>query len=156
MAATPLIPSNPGWYTGYVPSALEWANVFSGKVDFPAPINQGGTGSQTVADANLKLQQRTILPGGVVSNISVLNCYGLDTVTAPVELQLPALTDVTPGDWIECVDIGYNAAANNIQVFSANGDLIFLWGVSATTQLINISGCRFVLVATETYWSMQW
>lgn len=37
-------PSNPGWATGYVPSAEEWIAVFSGKVDYPAPVGQGGTG----------------------------------------------------------------------------------------------------------------
>ena len=37
-------PSNPGWDTGYVPTAAQWTAAFSGKVDYPAPFGQGGTG----------------------------------------------------------------------------------------------------------------
>lgn len=47
-------PSNPGWATGFVPSAAQWAAVFSGKADYPAPVGQGGTGiTATPADGQL-------------------------------------------------------------------------------------------------------
>jgi len=158
MASLPpkIVPSNPGWFTGYVPSAIEWQTWWSNKVDFPAPVNQGGTGAQTVADANLMLQQRSVIPGGAVFTVNVLNVYALDTSVAPVELQLPPLSDTTPGDWIDCVDASYNAAVNNIQVFADGSDPLIMWGVGSNTQLINISGTRFRITATSTHWVMEW
>lgn len=150
-----LVPSNPGWYTGYVPSAQEWAQEWSNKVDFPAPVNQGGTGSQTIAGANNNLQQRILVPGGAVYVLNVLTRYGLRTSVAPVELNLPALATVNPGDWIDLLDVDYDAAANNIQVFCSGSDNLVMWGVEGTTALFNISGSRFVIVANSTYWSVS-
>lgn len=152
--ATP-VPSNPGWYEGYIPSAVEWATEWSNKVDYPAPINQGGTGSQTVAGANSNLQQRSLVPGGVVTNINTLQWYGPHTASAPVELNLPPLASVTSGDWIELLDVDYNAAINNIQIFCDGSDELVLWGVSGTTALINISGTRALIVANTSNWSVS-
>lgn len=40
-------PSNPGWATGYAPTAAEWEAAFSSKADYPVPFGQGGTGLTT-------------------------------------------------------------------------------------------------------------
>ena len=150
-----IVPSNPGWYSGYVPSAEEWAIEWSNKVDFPAPINQGGTGAQTVPLANGNLQQRLLVPGGAPYYLSVLTWYGLRTATAPVEVYLPLLSSVRDGDWIEMVDVDQNAATHNIQVFCQGPDQLQLWSVEGTTALFNISGTRAVAIACSTFWSIS-
>ena len=62
-------PTNPGWPTGYIPTAEEWEAAFSGKVDFPAPPSQGGTGN-------------TSLPANGQLLIGNGNGYSLNTLTA--------------------------------------------------------------------------
>ena len=44
-------PSNPGWATGYAPTAAEWEAAFSGKADYPVPVGQGGTGLKATPSA---------------------------------------------------------------------------------------------------------
>lgn len=44
-------PSNPGWATGYAPTAIEWAATWSGKADYPVVVGQGGTGLTANPDA---------------------------------------------------------------------------------------------------------
>lgn len=154
--AAPLVPSNPGWPTGYTPSAVEWANEWSRKVDFPAPINQGGTGGQTVATANANLQQRTILDGGAATSIATLTAYGLRTSTAPFELYLPALSTCTPGDWVDLVDVDFFAATNTIQIFASGSDRIKSYGIAGAVATMDVSGQQARLVAAIDGDTMFW
>lgn len=147
-------PSNPGWKYGYVPSAGEWNNTFGGKADYPVPVDQGGTGSHSVAGANASLQQRSVVAGGTTAAASVLNWYALDTAAGAITVTLPVITATTPGDWIELLDIGYNAAVNNITIQSPDAQ-VYLWGAGASSAVVNISGARIVVVSDGAKWTAK-
>ena len=79
-------PSNPGWASGYVPTAAQWAAVFSGKVDYPAPVGQGGTGltstpaaGQILIGTGSGFALSAIVAG---SGISVANGAGSVTISS--------------------------------------------------------------------------
>lgn len=149
-----IVPSNPGWFTGYIPSSEEWAHVFSGKVDFPAPINQGGTGAQTAPLANYNLQQRTIVPEGYAVPLTPLTRYGVATSTGHATLILPALASLQLGDWVDLADTDGQAATNTVTIQASGSDEINLFGTSASTQQINTDYGAAVLVVTSAGWVM--
>lgn len=150
-----LVPSNPGWYSGYVPSAAEWAQEWSSKVDFPAPIWQGGTGAQSADLANYNLQQRKLLQGSSPIQLLPLNFYGMKTSTAALILNLPPLSGVSDGDWVDLIDTDFNAASNNVTINAEGSDTLQLWGVSGASATISVSGTHVVAVANSGYWGVS-
>jgi hypothetical protein len=148
------VPSNPGWKFGYVPSPGEWANVFSGKVDYPAPIAQGGTGGQTAPAGNYNLQQRALLAVSDVAAIKPLTNYGLRTSTGHLEILLPSIATVADGDWILLTDVDYDAAANNVTISGSGANQIALHGVPASTQSITVDGGQALLIVKNGVWAM--
>ena len=145
-------PSNPGWATGYVPSSAEWNATWSGKVDYPASVSQGGTGGTTSAGAYYNLAQRQLLAAS--ADIVPLTFYGIRTSVGAMTLTLPSLSLVQLGDWIELADIDFSAETNNVTITASGSDQIALYGGSATSQTLNIAGVRTTLVANTTSWRM--
>lgn len=145
-------PANPGWPTGYVPSASEWAQAFSSKVDFPAPVSQGGTGALSSSGANYNILQRGLASADVAAQ--ALTRYGLRTGSGPFSVFLPPIASLAAGDWIDVYDVDFNAAVNNINVIASGTDQIYLFGVAAGTQTLNVSGVRATLVVNTSAWSM--
>ena len=86
-------PSNPGWETGYEPSAAEWASEWSAKVDYPAPPGQGGTGITSTPAAGQMLIgtgngfSLTNLTAG--SGINIVNAAGAVTISSPNSFSYP-------------------------------------------------------------------
>ena len=145
-------PSNPGWPTGYVPTASEWEQAFSAKVDYPAAVSQGGSGAMTAYGANYNIAQRSILSAS--SAVQLCTSYGIATSAAAISVFLPPLAGLQAGDWIDLYDVDFNAAANNVSVVAHGVDQISLYGTPAGTQTLNVSGVRCRLVANTTTWSM--
>lgn len=86
-------PSNPGWATGYEPSAAEWASEWSAKVDYPAPYGQGGTGVTSTPTAGQLLigngngfTLNTLTQG---SGINIVNAAGVITISSPNSFSYP-------------------------------------------------------------------
>ena len=86
-------PSNPGWATGYEPSAAEWASEWSAKVDYPAPYGQGGTGvTSTPTPGQLLIGNgkgftlNTLTQG---SGINIVNAAGVITISSPNSFSYP-------------------------------------------------------------------
>lgn len=144
-------PSTPGWKFGYVPSAGEWANAFAGKVDFPAPIAQGGIGAITAADGNYNLQQRGETNTATLA-AKPLTINSLRTDELSITVDLPLLGGLQPGDWIELIDTGYNAAVNPVLVQASGSDLIYHSGTPASSLSLFNNGVSCVLVVTTTGW----
>lgn len=145
------IPSNPGWKFGYVPSPGEWNNTFSGKVDYPAPLSQGGTGGQGAYDGNYNLQQRVEV-STPTQIAAALTAYSLRTDLHAIVVRLPSLADLIPGDWIDLTDSGFNAAANPITVAPAGADTIICNGVASTPLSLVTNGVECRLFATASGW----
>lgn len=139
------VPSNPGWKFGYVPSPGEWNNTFAGKVDFPAPINQGGTGGQNAYDGNYNLQQRAeiITP---TAQLSALTVYSIRTDLTSTTLSLPLANTCRAGDWINLFDTGNNASANYITVDASGADSILSDSSSVSSLVLQTNGVSCVLV----------
>ncbi len=139
------VPSSPGWKFGYVPSPGEWNNTFAGKVDFPAPLNQGGTGGQSAFDGNYNLQQRSevITP---VRDAAALTFYSVRTDLTATTIRLPASAVCKAGDWIDVFDAGANASANNITIAAAAGNVVMRNASSASTLILRNNGTRCILV----------
>jgi len=147
------MPSNPGWPYGFVPSADQWAAAFGAKVDYPAPVNQGGTGALTTAGGNYALQQRSLI-GATLTSLAPLSFNGIRTAVEAITLTLPALSGLQPGDWIDVADVDFNAHVNNITVNAVGLDLIFSYGVSAASQTLNVAGARVRFVVNVSSWCM--
>lgn len=146
-------PSNPGWPFGYVPTADEWADAFGGKVDYPAPLDQGGTGSTTSSGANYAFQQRRLI-SATLTSLTPLSFNGIRTAIEPVTLTLPLISGLQPADWIDVADVDYNANNNNITINAAGPDFIYAYGAAAPVQVLNIAGVRVRLVANVNSWCM--
>lgn len=145
-------PSNPNWPTGYVPSAAEWSVEWSGKVDYPAPVAQGGTGSTDAATANANLAQRALI-ASTPYTAARLTAYGVRTSTGAITINLPALANVTAGDWMTFVDVDQDAGANNITFAAASGDAILFAGASASSFSVGVDGATVSIVANAGEWS---
>jgi len=145
-------PSNPGWPTGYVPSAAEWSATFSGKADYPVPIAQGGNSSTTAYGANYNIQQRALV--AVSTSLQMLTSYGVQTSVGAFSLFLPPLSGLTPGDWIEIYDVDFNAETNPVTVTANGTDQIALYDGSAGSQTLDVAGVRVLLVVNATSWRM--
>jgi hypothetical protein len=146
-------PSNPGWVTGYVPTAAQWAAAFSSKVDYPGPISQGGTGATSSAGAAYNIEQRAlILSNGI--NLQPLTSYGVRTSLGAFTGYLPALSILMPGDWIDLYDVDYAASTNNFTITANGTDLIYLYASSGTSQALTISGVRVRFVVNQSGWRM--
>lgn len=141
------VPSNPGWKYGYVPSPGEWNNTFAGKVDYPAPLDQGGTGGQTAFDGNYNLQQRVEVTEST-STAAGLTFYSVRTDLTAATIALPPAASLKPGDWIDLFDSGFNAAANNIKVNAAGADTITSGVTTAASLLLQNNGVRCTLIVT--------
>lgn len=146
-------PSNPGWVTGFVPTSAQWAAAFSAKVDYPAPLNQGGTGATSAAAGNYALQQRQVVASTPV-NLAALTFYPVRTSLGAFALYLPALASLLTGDWIDVADIDANANANNITIHASGSDQIILYASAAGSQVINIAGTRARFVVNASSWRM--
>lgn len=149
-----LVPSNPGWFTGYIPSAEEWAAEWSAKVDFPAPIWQGGTGSQTAYGANYNIQQRALIDDTLATPLQLLTEYGVKADSGPATLLLPPIAQTIAGDWVSLTDIDGSAGTNIVTIQANGAELIDLYGTSATTQQIAVDWGSAVLVSTGFGWRM--
>lgn len=145
------VPSNPGWKYGYVPSPGEWADAFSGKVDYPAPLDQGGSGATSAAGANYNTQQRAEITTASVA-AKPLTIYSLRTDLAAIAVNLPLLASVNPGDWIQLLDSGFNALVNHITVNAAGSDQIYDDGVPETSMPLITNGIGCFLIASATGW----
>lgn len=139
------VPSNPGWTFGYVPSPGEWNNTFAGKVDYPAPVAQGGTGGQTEFDGNYNLQQRAEVIT-TTQAAAALTLYSVRTDLTATSIRLPVATTCKAGDWIDIFDAGANASANTITILAADGDAVMVNGTSTTSLLLVNNGARCILV----------
>lgn len=139
------VPSSPGWKFGYVPSPGEWNNTFAGKVDFPAPLNQGGTGGQNAFDGNYNLQQRDeiITP---TAELSALTFYSLRTDQSAMTLSLPPANTCKAGDWIELLDTGANASANNITITAPGTNVILSASSSVSSLLLQTNDVQCIFV----------
>lgn len=76
------LPSNPGWPTGFVPTAAQWAEAFSAKVDYPAPANQGGLGTM-IRPANGQFpigNNGSYSPGPLVPGLGLTVAAGAGTL----------------------------------------------------------------------------
>lgn len=146
-------PSNPGWVTGFTPTAAQWAAAWSGKVDYPAPIAQGGTGAQTAAAAAYAVLQRQLVATTPV-NLAALTVYSVRTSVAAISLYLPLLASLLPGDWIEVADVDFNANINNITIVGNTSDQIALYASSAGSQVLNVAGAKAVLFVNAGIWRM--
>lgn len=146
-------PSNSNWPTGYIPTAAEWAQSQSAKVDYPAPLNQGGTGATDAPTANYGLQQRGVIATTPYAALP-LNSYGLHTSVSALIVNLPALNSLQLGDWIDLYDMDFHAGTNNITITAAGADLINLFGTTSASQTLNIDGAKCKLVVGVTNWSM--
>lgn len=146
-------PSNPGWPFGFVPTSAQWAAAFSSKVDYPAPIDQGGTGAQTAAGANYNTQQRQLVATPTVA-AQPLTVYSARTGLSAITFSLPPLGGVSPGDWISIADVDFNANTNNITITANGSDVIALYGTTAGSQVLNVAGVQARLVANATYWRL--
>lgn len=146
-------PSNPGWATGYVPSATEWAAEWSSKVDFPAPIDQGGTGGQTSSTANYNILQRTLI-GTTPFNLDLMTVYGLQTSLSALSVFLPPLATTQLGDWIDLEDVDYNVNVNNVTITASGTEQIQLFGVGSNSQVLNVAGVRCRIWANNGFWSL--
>lgn len=131
-----------GWPTGYVPSAAEWAESQSMKADYPVAVDQGGTGGQTVGEANRNLQQRVLIDASPF-NAAVLTRYAVKTLSGAYTINLPKIGGTTGprnGDWIDIADADNNAGVNHITVNGASGDNILYQGSVNPSQVIIDSG----------------
>jgi hypothetical protein len=148
--ATPL---NPGWVQGFVPTAAQWNAEWSSKVDYPASLDQGGTGGTTAAGAEYNLAQRALI-ASTPFNLAAVTFYGVRTSVGAFSLYLPLLATLLPGDWIDIADIDFNANINNITVFGNTSDQIALYNASAGSQVLNVAGVRARLVVNAGIWRM--
>lgn len=146
-------PSNPGWIYGFVPTASQWAQAFSAKVDYPGPIGQGGTGAVTAQGAEYNIDQRVIVDSTAVS-MSAVTQYYVRTSVGAFTLYLPPLSTMVPPDWVDVADIDFNANVNNITITAYNTDQIVLYGSSASSQTLNVAGARTRLVVNNNTWRM--
>lgn len=140
------VPSNPGWAYGYVPSPGEWNNAFAGKVDYPAPVAQGGIGAQTSYGGNYNLQQRAQVLSSTVT-AAALTFYSVRTDLVACAIALPAANSCLPGDWIDIFDSGANAAVNNITITAASSDAIIRNATSTSSLILRNNGARCILVS---------
>lgn len=143
-----------GWPSGYVPTASEWAESQSAKADYPVPVDQGGTGGQTVPIANDKLQQRVLVGTSPYAVTTVFTRYAVKTLTGAYTLNLPPIGAFTNGDWIDIVDADGNAGVNNITVNASSGQNIRYNGSVGPSAAINISGSITTLVVEAGQWKM--
>lgn len=139
------VPSNPGWKFGYVPSPGEWNNTFAGKVDYPATVDQGGTGGQDAFSGNYNLQQRAQVITPTEAG-AALTFYSIRTDLTACALALPLASTCKPGDWIDIFDSGNNASINHITVNAAGSDTILSGGVSASLLLLSNNSARCIFV----------
>ena len=146
-------PSNPGWVTGYVPTAAQWAAAFSGKVDYPGPLSQGGTGATSSAGAAYNIVQRGVI-NATAFNLAVLTSYGVQTSGGAFSVYLPALSTLLPGDWIDVADIDFNANVNNITVVGNGTDQIVAYTSAAGSQVLNVAGVKVRFVVNASNWRM--
>lgn len=146
-------PTNPGWSTGYVPTADEWAAAFGGKVDFPAPIDQGGTGAQSAFSANYNIAQRELVSTTGVTAAG-LTFYGVKSSAGAIALNLPPLASLANGDWVQVIDIDNEAGTNNITITANGADEIDFNGSTATSQVIATNGAFAMLMVNSGIWTM--
>lgn len=146
-------PNNPGWALGFVPTAAQWNNEFASKVDYPAPVAQGGTGGVTAQVAVYNLLQRALI-GSTAFSLAALTVYGVNTSVGAFNLFLPLLATLEPGDWIEVADVDFNANVNNITVTAAMSDQIALYNAAAGAQVMNVAGSRARFVVNNSAWRM--
>jgi hypothetical protein len=139
------VPSNPGWKYGYTPPPAEWNNVFSGKADFPVPLDQGGTGGQTAATGNYNLQQRVQVETAT-KVLTPLTLYSLRTDLSAMALSLPPANTCLKGDWIELVDTGANAAVNKITVNASGADQILSDAASVASIMLQANNSQVTLI----------
>ena len=146
-------PSNPGWVTGFTPTAQQWAAEWSSKVDYPATLDQGGTSATTAAGAAYSITQRALI-ASTPFNLAPLTSYGVRTSVGAFSLYLPLLASLIPGDWIDIADVDFNANVNNISVVGNTSDQIALYATNAGTQVLSIAGVKVRLVVNAGIWRM--
>lgn len=146
-------PTNPGWSTGYVPTADEWAAAFSGKVDFPAPINQGGTGAQSAFSANYNIAQRSLIAASGVT-VEALAFYGINSSVGAITVDLPPLASLANGDWIQFIDIDNDASTHNITITANGSDEIDLNGSLSSSKVLNVNGVYAMIMVNDGVWTM--
>ena len=144
-------PSNHGWPFGFIPTAQEWADAFSGKVDFPAPLSQGGTGGSDAYSANYAIQQRAVISTSGQTAF-LLTQYGLDTNSVALTVNLPPVSDGGNGDWITFTDFRYRAATNNITLQAHGSEQISYNGVASGTLVLSTNGVEVVLTLSGGTW----
>lgn len=149
------VPSSPGWKFGYVPSPGEWNNTFAGKVDFPAPLGQGGTGGQDALSGNYNLQQRAQIITAT-ANAAPLTFYSVRSDLSAIVITIPLASACKAGDWIDIFDAGANAGTNNITLLASGSDVILYNATSGSSLILQNNGARCIL-ATDGVgtWSAQ-
>ena len=79
----------------------------------------------------------------------------MKTSTAALILNLPPLSGVSDGDWVDLIDTDFNAASNNVTINAEGSDTLQLWGVSGASATISVSGTHVVAVANSGYWGVS-
>lgn len=148
-------PSNPGWATGFIPTAQEWAQAFSSKVDFPAPVGQGGTGGLSAFSGNYNLQQRVLI-SATATELAALSIYGVRTALGAFEVLLPPVASLQPGDWLELLDVDSSANTNPITVTASGTDDIVFQGTTAGAQVLSSRGSLARLTVNGEVGSLTW
>lgn len=146
-------PSNMGWPAGYVPTASEWAESQSAKVDFPAPLDQGGTGGLSSFSASYNIVQRQLVTTTPVVP-AALTRYAAKTSALAITFDLPPVNSLASGDWIDIVDVDSNAATNHITLAAHAGDTITYNGASASSLDVTANGAYVVLTVEGDHWAM--
>lgn len=97
---------------------------------------------------------RTSVVSGAPVTLITQGRYSLRTSTGAITLNLPALSSVSTGDWIDLLDIDYAANTNNVTINAAGADQIALFTAAAGTQTLNLAGVHAMLVANATNWRL--
>ena len=143
-------PNNPGWTTGYVPTAAEWDSTWSSKVDYPAPPGQGGTGvvaqpsnGQLLIGNGTNYSLSNITAG---AGISIANGAGSITISSPNTFAWPSggVPYSTGSAWSGSLSLsgsGSVLALTNGPVFTAP----VLGAAQASSVAFNVSGGSSVI-----------
>jgi hypothetical protein len=146
-----------GWSAGSKMSSSKISNLLPASLPLlgseSVPIVQGGATVRapvsSIGNANGQLISTTPF------SLIVLGVYGLRTLSGALILNLPSLSSMAYGDWIDLEDIDYNANVNNVTINAAGSDTIALYGAATASQTLNVAGVRARLIVNVAGWSLM-
>ena len=128
--------SNPNLIYGQIPSAADWNSYFSAKLDYIAtglPVNVGGTGSNTVAEAQTAL--------GYVNSGAAAD--GLNTLILTGSTQLTSAAHSG-----KLLDI-WSMPANSVITIPQSGNNTVPTGFNCVIGSVNASGITILVPSTS-------